>query len=585
MNTPEDGLNQDIQRDINTSNPVQRPAYPLLILQLAGSQEDMGRQHGGLLRAAGGWEDALDYYPRMPEHILSGALPGWLVKTGGRAALGSLVEALERDRDPELRARNRAFMQALGRPARWSRYTLVMDVLQNVVGLNGKLGATQQAQRLSQAVVPGCSTLAAWGSATRDGRLLHGRNFDFPGVGVWERQPALVFCSPDKGLRYGFATVRGGDVPGVSTFNEAGICVTTHTRFHQDVTLRGAGVIDLIHQITRHATSLQDAVDIVRRRPVASSWGLFVSSAQERRAVVIETAGRLAHLVEPQDQQDFLPCTNRYRHPAMQQREVTLSAAFIANSDGREAALIRTGQRGDIDVATLQAMLGSHAEAIQPQRERGAGSVVAQPTSVQSVVFDPEHQTTHLSVGPCPSGGGPWVAVPWTWDGAPSLTTRHADPAPSVAPGRFERPGAYEARAAYIEAVGIENRGGSHAQAAQRMELAARLDPKEPTWRFLAAALAVKSGDLPRAAQHLDAGLQQDQAPFYRGQSLLLASRVAHLQNDLPKATHLRAQLLALDEPLLRDYHQAARQDERQPPTLARLRKLPVRLHLVDMDL
>src|SRR5262249_54225264 len=53
-----------------TAAPAARAAYPLLVLRLAGSQADMGRQHGELLAAAGGYQGTLDYYRRMPEIFL-----------------------------------------------------------------------------------------------------------------------------------------------------------------------------------------------------------------------------------------------------------------------------------------------------------------------------------------------------------------------------------------------------------------------------------------------------------------------------------------------------------------------------------
>ena len=78
--------------------------------------------------------------------------------------------------------------------------------------------------------------------------MLHARNFDFPGVGLWDSGPVVVFCTPEKGLRYGFITTRGADAVGVSAFNEAGLTLTMHTRFHSEVVLKGTGVLDLGHE-------------------------------------------------------------------------------------------------------------------------------------------------------------------------------------------------------------------------------------------------------------------------------------------------------------------------------------------------
>lgn len=561
---------------------------PLLVVQLAGTQAEMGYQHGALLRAVGGYERTMRYYPKMPEHVLAGSLHPIVVKTAGRALLGAMIETMERYRAPEYRARNLAFAEALGLPARYSRYTFVMDALQNVVGMGRRFGLDGAARRVGGAIPPACSTLSAWGEATEDGRLLHGRNFDFPGVGVWEEGPTVVFCSPDRGLRYGFVTTRGADVPGVSTFNEAGLSVTTHTRFHEGVVMRGVGIIDLVHDITRRAETLADAVRIVRQRPVASSWGIHVSSARERRAAVIETAGRLAEVVEPGAGEDFLACTNRYRHPRLMRDEVTLSSAFVANSDGRLERCRAVGACGGIGHEDLQALLGSHHDPVGGERERAAGSVVAQPTSVHSIVMDPERERLFVSVGPVPTGGGPWAEVPWEWSrhaGAGVVEPEVPTEPVAILASRFAQGAARQARDAYVQAVAIENRAGDEHAMLTLLEQATALDPDEPTYRMLAGALAFKRGELTRARAHLGRGLEADQAPFYRGQLLLWASRAAQAAGDDAEALRLRADLLAMEEPLLAEYQRAARGDLATPFTLAAMKGRPVRLHMVDVGM
>jgi len=571
-----------------------RPTRPLLLVQLSGTQAEMGFQHGALLRAVGGHERVLAYYPKMPEYMLSASVHPMVVKTVGRAVIGGMIETMDRYRAPEYRERNEAFAEALGLPRRYSRYTFVMDALQNIVGMARRWGLDGAAKPVGGAIPPACSTLSAWGAATEDGRLLHARNFDFPGIGIWEDGPTVVFCTPERGLRYGFVTTRGADTPGVSTFNEAGLSVTTHTRFHRGVVFQGVGIIDLVHEITRKAETLADAVRIVREQPVASSWGIHVSSARERQAVVIETAGTLVERVEPVAREDFLACTNRYRHPTLMPDEVTLSSSFVANSDGRLSSCQRTGAGGGLTVAELQSMLGSHRDPSDASLERAAGSVVAQPTSVQSIVFDPERERLFVSVGPPPTGGGPWAEVPWRWAGHAGCEVSSAEglvesAVEGVAAGgagsRFDDAARRAARDAYVQAVAIENRAGDEREALKLLERAVALDPREPTYRILAGGLRFKHGDLAGARAHFAAGLEADQSVFYTGQTLLWASRAAQAAGAAEEARRLRARLLATEEPLLADYRRAARRDVATPFTHAAMKGRAVRLHLVDVEL
>ncbi len=552
-----------------------RAGRPLLVLGLRGDQVALGRQHGELLREAGGYEPAVTYYPTMPERVLrlSERVPRWALP-GVRAGLDRALLGLEARRPAVLRRRSRAFFAALELPPEHSRHLMVMDLLQNVVGLAGSVGIGASRELSFRAAVPACSTLAVWGAASRGGALRHARNFDFPGVGVWEQAPAVVFCTPDEGPRYGFVTTRGGDVPGVTGFNEAGITITAHTCFHRHVRFRGRAVVDLTHEIVRRARSLDDAVRIARQRPAASSWCLVVSSARERRAIALEVNARRVEVTRPAEGEPFLANANRYRHPALRRGQVAPAPALIANSDGRYRALRAAARaslaRGGLDVVDLQAALASRADPDVPGRTRAAGGVVGSALCVQSVVIEPEEQVVHLSVGDAPAADGPWVSVPWSWDEEPSLRT-------IVPPATASRTDVADAAragfAAFVEGVVHEGRGDDGALA-QALGRAAAADPAEPTYRLLLAGARLREGAPEQALAELRAGLEREAAPFHRGQLLLWTARAAAALGDAPAALRARDALLALEHPLLRDYQRDAACEARRPLSLRKLQRV-----------
>ena len=87
-----------------------KPNLPLAVITLAGTQEEMGRQHGELLREAGGWQPAVEYYPRMVEcmvvgkreHAIQAALPLAL-----RPWIRLALDSLHRHRRAQARRRAR----------------------------------------------------------------------------------------------------------------------------------------------------------------------------------------------------------------------------------------------------------------------------------------------------------------------------------------------------------------------------------------------------------------------------------------------------------------------------------------------
>lgn len=564
-----------------------RPARPLLVMHLRGTQAEMGHQHGSLLGAHGGHEDVLAYYPRMPQ-VLMGPSHGGPPALIARPLLGLLLRRLERDRPRDLRDRSRAFFDALGLPRAHARNLFVMDLLQNVVGTAGRWANLGPSRRLmAGAAVPACSSVAVWGRASEGATLRHARNFDFPGAGLWERWPAVVFCTPEQGLRYGFVTTRGADTPGVTGFNEAGLTVTAHTRFHRDVRWSGAGIVDLTHDIVRRAETLDDALKIARERPASSTWGIIVSSARERSAVVLEVTASAVEPVRPLAGEDFLLQTNRYACAALTRDEVAPSVGHLANSDGRARVMrdhVEGGLgRGGLDVAALQALLGAHDDPDVKDGARAAGGVLAQGISVQSVVCEPDARRVHVSVGPCPTGSGPWVAVDWSWDDPAGARVHEAAPTTGAIHPRFAAGDARRGHEHYVRSVSLDGQGASEAQVAAALDEAIALDPREPSYRLIAAGFRLRAGDPEGALAQLEAGLAHERARFHRGQQLLWAARAADACGRTDVARAHRDALRALSDPLLVDHHVAVDADARRPWTRARLRKTVINMVFPDL--
>lgn len=547
--------------------PEPLPHRPLAVIRVRGSQEDMGAQHAAALVRLGGYRALVEFYSEFLERTLLHADASTRPRSPARHAVRAvgdvLMRCIERDRPAPYLLRSRAFMHGLGLPREHARYLTIMDVLQNLVGLAGRVRLGPFSRLLSTAAVPACSTLMAWGEATASGHMLHARNFDFPGVGVWDRGPTVVLCDPDRGLRYGFVTSRGADTPGVSAFNEAGIGVTMHTRFHRDVAFRGAAVIDVGHDIACRAECIDDAVALVRERPVASTWGIAVSSAREGRAVVIETTARNVSVVES-SARDHLSCANRYRHADTMAGQVAPSVAWEAHSSGRQASLHaavdQARPRGGVTVADLQRALDSHVDPRAPGVHRGAGGVVSQPCTVKSMVIEPEARRVHVSVGRAPTSRGPYVAVPWDWDGAVGgVELEHVAAADEPA-GDAER-----AYLHYAEASRLESLAGDWRGALRELERAVWLAPGDPSYRFLAGVLRLRTPEYELALEHLVAGLETETLPLRRGQLLLWASRAADAAGQAQRARTLRAELLAMDHDELAEYRSWARAEERKP--------------------
>nr|HEX4315898.1 C45 family autoproteolytic acyltransferase/hydrolase [Kofleriaceae bacterium] len=493
---------------------------------MTGTQAEMGAQHGRLV--AGDAKRLLEFYRAMPANQLAGG-EGRLAQ----AVMSRFAEAWQRRlasaRPAELAARTRAFNDAAGVGAGAELAYATMDSLQNCVSVVARIGlgpfARPLAARVMAAAQPACSTVIAWGDATEDGELLFARNFDFPGVGVWDAAPAFTVCVERGGMRYGFFAAKGADVPVVTVVNAAGLVLAPHTRWHRGVTWGGGMIVDVVHEIARRAECLADAETIARELAPSSSWGIAVGSAREKAAMVIEAAGGRVEIVRPPAGASVMACTNRYRSAALQAGQVAGSAAWAIHADRREKRLrgLLAMHGGGLEPRDLVAMLADRRDPEAPGIERHLGAIVAQPTNVHAAVVKPSARQAWVGVDRAPSCEGAWVRVDWQWDGAAGAMP---DGMRAEAVAGFAPPQDAATRHVYDAVVAFETHHDVPAARAA-IERAVADAPGDPSLRLAALWLAMADGENAAAVAHADVGLAAETESYRRGQLLLWASRAA----------------------------------------------------------
>ncbi|HEY4242514.1 MAG TPA: C45 family peptidase [Kofleriaceae bacterium] len=495
----------------------------LTLARLSGTQAEMGAQHGAL--AAPHAARLFDWYRRLAARMLAGDT-GAATRAVVQAVADAWQARLARSRPAEFAARSRAFVAEVGRregSVRGAERTFAaMDALQNVVALaarfrQGPFAAAARRVELA-AAIPACTTAIAWGDATADGELWFARNFDFPGVGVWDAAPAFTVCVPAGGMRYGFFATRGADAPVVTVVNEAGLVIAPHTRWHRDVAFGGAMIVDLVHAIGARAESLADAEAIARAHPASSSWGIAIGSARERSAIVLELAGPHVEVVRARG--DTLVCANRYRSPALQAGELAGSAAWAAHSDRREQRMrdLIEQHAGRLAPEDLARFLGDRVDPADPSGQpRLLGGILAQATNVHAVVVAPALRRALVGVDEAPSCEGAWARLAWRWDG-PTGAWDGTDAGFDVAIDRgIAAPHSLAVRAVHAGFAAFEHAHDVPAALAA-FERAVALAPRDPSIRLPACWLALEAGQAVRAVAHAEAGLAHEREPYRRAQ-------------------------------------------------------------------
>ena len=300
------------------------------VLFLKGTPEEMGQQHGTLLR-------------KRVRDLVNKMLYGIGVGSSfekGRWVIGEIEEAQRRVMpfvDP--------------------RYLQEMDAIAAATG-NDK-----EEIRLANFFPEmfHCSGFAVFGSATVGGRMYHGRILDYlKGVGL-EPNAVVIVHQPD----YGNAWVNisyAGFIGSVTAMNAKHISIG-------EMGGRGQGDWDgkpmaqLVREVMEKASTLEEAVEIMRKGPRTCEYYYVIADGNTRRAVGIAATATTFEVLQPGQSHPRLP------HAI------------------KDAVLMSAGDRYEELARRVQAQHGKlDAEAARHLMDRP----VAMTSNIHSVLFAPE---------------------------------------------------------------------------------------------------------------------------------------------------------------------------------------------------
>lgn len=240
---------------------------------------------------------------------------------------------------------------------------------------------------MSQYMLVGCSSFAAWGGMSADGQLVVGRNFDFYMGEEFARNRIVTFCRPQSG--HAFVSVGWAGMIGVlSGMNDKGLTVTINAA-KGPIPLSAATPISILaREILQHAATIGQALEIARRRDTFVSESLLVASAQDRRAAIIEKTPRKTALYESDEK--YLVCTNHYQSAEFSEDEYNLENLALTDSPCRFARL------EELMAANAPLTVPAAVAMLRDQRGGGGADIgvgndcsINQSIAHHSVVFQP----------------------------------------------------------------------------------------------------------------------------------------------------------------------------------------------------
>jgi len=151
-----------------------------------------------------------------------------------------------------------------------------------------------------------CFGFAAWGNATKDGKLYHAHSNDWeletkrlkdPITNTYSYEHQFLIVRKPKDAYASVSIGTTGGIEAEAGMNENGICITFNTGFHftNDSTLKGipCGVRNVM--VLDNANSSQEAINILNSNRT-TGWNYIISDGNERKGYILEQTANYSYI-------------------------------------------------------------------------------------------------------------------------------------------------------------------------------------------------------------------------------------------------------------------------------------------------
>ena len=260
-------------------------------------------------------------------------------------------------------------------------------------------GAHDIGHALQDLMLVGCSSFAVWGDKTVDGELLIARNFDFYAGDEFAKEKIIAFVNPSEGYKF-MSVTWGGMIGVVSGMNDQGLTVTINAGKSKIPMVAKTPISIVTREILQYASTIDEAIEIAKKREVFVSEAIFVGSAKDRGAALIEVSPDNFGVYKVENT-DELICSNHFQSDAYKNDERNLK--WISESHSmyrfeRMEELIYEDDKMDVfnAVSILRNKRGLDDKEIGYGNEKALNQLLAH----HGIVFKPESKKVWVSSNP-----------------------------------------------------------------------------------------------------------------------------------------------------------------------------------------
>jgi isopenicillin-N N-acyltransferase like protein len=350
----------------------------------------------------------------------------------------------------------------------------------------------------------GCTSFAAWGQHTVDGKLIVARNFDFEAGECFDINKVVVLLRPEKG--YAFISVTWPGMLGVVTgINEKRIYLSINAGRTDDRKMIGTPVCFVARQVLQYAADLEEARVIVEAAQVFVSDSFLIADGKTGQAIVIEKSPEKTALRQPEG--EYIICSNHFMEPDFAKDQANADYMTSGTTLARYQRMenLVKGTSANLDPPLAASFLRDRLGKDNLNIGNGNRSAINPLIATHSVVADVTNGIIWVSTPPHQLG----KFVPFSIENFDKIREEQIIPEDAFLSGGYAE--LIESRK--LLDLGTELlKSGESVAARPLLEKSSRLNPEYYMPYILLAQIAIKEGRLAEANKLLVSGEEKQPA-------------------------------------------------------------------------
>ena len=250
---------------------------------------------------------------------------------------------------------------------------------------------------LQNMALVGCTSYGTWDSASADGSMIIGRNFDFYVGDKFAEDKIVAFFNPTQGYKY-MTVTWGGFVGAVSGMNENGLAVTINAA-KSSVPSGSATPVSLVaREILQYAKNIEEALKITRTRKMFVSESFLIASAADSKAIVIEKTPDSVDVYDPQ--KNYIVCANHFQSKGLSNIKPNIEQINESASAYRYQRVMQIIDTTENTVQKTVTLLRDRYGLNNANIGMGNEKAINQLMAHHSIVFEPKKLLVWVSASP-----------------------------------------------------------------------------------------------------------------------------------------------------------------------------------------